>query len=110
MIENNSSDMDFKPTPGPWMIFEGGDIGSASVRSPSTTVLNAGSVKGANIGTAIMNACLITAAPELLEWLKKVLAEVDAGNNETPETSRWKEAHEVIAKTDAANTWAKKVR
>jgi hypothetical protein len=47
-----------------------------------------------------MNARLIAAAPELLEWLKKMLAEVDAGNGETPETSRWQEAHAVIAKTD----------
>jgi len=37
---------------------------------------------------------------ELLEWLKKMLAEVDAGNCETPETSRWKEAHEFIAKIE----------
>lgn len=79
-----------EPTPGPWMIFEGGTIGSASVRSPSTIVLNAGSVKGDTIGTAMMNARLIAAAPELLEWLKKILEEVDA--------SKWKEAHEVIAK------------
>ncbi len=37
---------------------------------------------------------------ELLEWLKKMLAEVDAGNCETPETSRWQEAHAVIAKIE----------
>jgi len=47
-----------------------------------------------------MNARLIAAAPELLKWLKEILADVDAGNGETPETSRWQEAHAVIAKTD----------
>jgi len=47
-----------------------------------------------------MNARLIAAAPELLKWLKKMLADVDAGNCETPETSRWQEAHAVIAKID----------
>jgi hypothetical protein len=29
-----------------------------------------------------------------------ISAEVDAGNGETPETSRWQEAHAVIAKID----------
>jgi uncharacterized protein YjbI with pentapeptide repeats len=48
----------------------------------------------------MMNARLIAAAPELLKWLKEMLAEVDAGNCETSETSRWKEAHEVIAKIE----------
>ena len=42
-----------------------------------------------------MNARLIAAAPELLKWLKEILADVDAGNGETPETSRWQEAHAV---------------
>jgi hypothetical protein len=49
---------------------------------------------------SMMNTRLIAAAPELLEWLKKMLAEVDAGNCETPETSRWKEAHEFITKIE----------
>jgi hypothetical protein len=108
MSGNNNDPMIIEPTPGPWMIFEGGDIGSASVRSPSTTVLNAGSVKGATIGTAMMNSRLIAAAPELLKWLKEILADVDAGNNETPETSRWQEAHAVIAETDIPK-WLKKL-
>jgi hypothetical protein len=46
---------------------------------------------------SMMNARLIQ---ELRKWLKEILAEVDAGNGETPETSRWQEAHAVIAKID----------
>ena len=49
---------------------------------------------------SMMNSRLIAAAPELLKWLKEILADVDAGNGETPETSRWKEAHAVIAKIE----------
>jgi hypothetical protein len=40
----------------------------------------------------------------LLEWLKKMLAEVDAGNCETPETSRWQEAHAVIKMAERLNS------
>jgi len=37
---------------------------------------------------------------ELLKWLKEILADVDAGNGETSATSRWQEAHAVIAKIE----------
>ena len=64
-----------KHTPGPWMIFEGGDIGSASVRLPETTVIKSGTVKGETIGSAMCNARLIAAAPELLAALRRLLDE-----------------------------------
>ena len=68
------------------------------------TDLTGATLTGANIDgpmiIEMMNARLIAAAPELLKWLKKMLADVDAGNCETPETSRWQEAHAVIAKID----------
>lgn len=57
----------YEHTPGPWMIFNGGDIGSAAVRRPETIVVKAGAVKGVTIGQAMKNARLIAAAPELLE-------------------------------------------
>jgi hypothetical protein len=60
-------------TPGPWMIFEGGDIGSASVRRPDTVVIRSGTVKGQTIGEAMANARLIAAAPELFEALRCVV-------------------------------------
>lgn len=61
---------EYTHTPGPWMIFPGGDIGSAAVRRPEMIVIKAGTVKGENIGTAMKNAKLIAAAPELLEACK----------------------------------------
>lgn len=67
-----------KHTPGPWMIFEGGDIGSAAVRTPEHTVIKAGTVKGETIGVAMQNAKLIAAAPELLEACKGLLEMVPA--------------------------------
>lgn len=44
------------------------------------------------------NAPVIAAAPDLLAELEKVLADVDAGNGETPTTSRWQSAHVAINK------------
>lgn len=64
-------------TPGPWMIYPGGDIASAAVRTPSHTVIKSGNVKGDTIGAAMKNAKLIAAAPELLEackWLENYVA------------------------------------
>jgi antitoxin component of MazEF toxin-antitoxin module len=57
-------------TPGPWMIFESGDIASAAVRTPDHLVIKSGTVKGQTIAVAMANAKLIAAAPELLESLK----------------------------------------
>lgn len=60
-------------TPGPWMIYDDGDIASASVRVPEHTVLRSGSVKGATIGEAMANAKLIAAAPSLLAALQDLI-------------------------------------
>lgn len=58
-------------TPGPWRIYAGGMIGSASVRRfPAMTVLEPGNVKGETIGVAMQNAKLIAAAPEMKEALE----------------------------------------
>jgi hypothetical protein len=65
-------------TPGPWRIYEGGQIGSASVRRfPAMTVLNSGTVKGETIGVAIANARLIAAAPDLLAHLIALVDYID---------------------------------
>lgn len=64
---------EYTHTPGPWMIFNGGDIGSAAVRRPETIVIKAGTVKGETIGEAMKNARLIAAAPELLEACQMAL-------------------------------------
>ncbi len=64
-------------TPGPWMIFPDGDIGSASVRRPDTTVIRAGTIKGETIGVAMANARLIAAAPDLLEFAANYLLSQD---------------------------------
>lgn len=66
--------MNTQHTPGPWMIFDDGDIGSASVRTPDTTVVRSGTVKGQTIGEAMSNARLIAAAPELLAALRAISA------------------------------------
>jgi hypothetical protein len=70
---------EYTHTPGPWMIFHGGDIGSAAVRLPETIVLKAGSIKGATIGEACQNAKLIAAAPELLELCQHIMEYMDNG-------------------------------
>jgi hypothetical protein len=58
-------------TPGPWMIYGDGKIGSASVRRfPDMTVIQPGTVKGETIATAMANARLIAAAPDLLEAIQ----------------------------------------
>lgn len=62
-------------TPGPWMIFGNGDIGSAAVRIPETIVLRAGSVKGQTIGEACQNARLIARAPEMADQIARLEAE-----------------------------------
>lgn len=66
-------------TPGPWTIFENGDIGSASVRTPDTLVIAAGQVRGATIGEAMANARLIAAAPELLAACEEFVRKVESG-------------------------------
>lgn len=65
--------MNTKHTPGPWMIFQSGNIGSAEVRTPVHLVIASGNVKGENIETAMANARLIAAAPELLEALDNLV-------------------------------------
>jgi hypothetical protein len=58
-------------TPGPWRIYDGGMIGSASVRRfPEMAVTEPGSIKGETIGVGMANARLIAAAPELLAACK----------------------------------------
>ena len=89
-----------KHTPGPWMIFPSGDIGSAAVRTPEHTVINAGSVKGDSIQTAMSNAKLIAAAPELLRVaiLVSELTEVLGQNNAVVVLAR-----EAIAKANGGS-------
>jgi hypothetical protein len=78
------------------MIYEMGDIGSASVRTEEHTVIRSGNVKGATIGEAMDNARLIACAPELLECLKE-LVEKGSWSNGDPQTKR---AKAVIAKAE----------
>jgi hypothetical protein len=81
-------------TPGPWSFKDGFVLAVGPVNDPEGDAV-------AHIVDhpleAFDNARLIAAAPDLLERLKEILADVDAGNGETPETSRWQEAHAVIA-------------
>lgn len=72
--------MSTKHTPGPWMIFENGDIGSAAVRTPEHTVIKSGTVKGATIGEAMANAQLIAAAPDMLQRLRDIVAAYEVGS------------------------------
>jgi uncharacterized protein YjbI with pentapeptide repeats len=87
-------------------ILTGADLTGAILTGANLedTNLEDADLTGANIDgpmiIEMMNSSLIAAAPELLKCLKEILADVDAGNGETPETSRWKEAHAVIAKID----------
>jgi hypothetical protein len=87
-------------TPGPWMIFPGGDIGSASVRRPDTVVIRSGTVKGETIGSAMTNARLIAAAPELLEACKRIMHVYNEGWRMDPSDAS--AVRDAIAKTEIA--------
>lgn len=93
---------EFKGTPGPWFVDDGGDVGSRSGRKDGTRDMVAG-VAGCEWSEEdAANANLIAAAPELLEALQEMVAIVKKNTYPQPDkpNSTWgrMEAAEAVIK------------
>lgn len=88
-------------TPGPWIITENGSNGFVTVEGPGRVVVHQddlGSIpdeaigKDAMVSEMIGNACLIEAAPEMLEFVHKYL------DSESTTSGLDQEAKRILAK------------